>query len=324
MITVITPAFNEAMNLDAVYARLRETMDRLGEAWEWLIVDDHSGDDSFAIVERLAGIYARVRGVRLARNCGSHIAIACGLDHARGEAAVLLVADLQDPPETFGEMIRAWRSGARVVWAVRRRYPGQRSAAGFSAVYYWIMRSVVGLTELPVGTDFFLIDRAVIDACRRFPERHVSIFALIASLGFTQAQIDYDKQPRAAGRSGWTLQRKIKLVVDSVTAFSDLPIRACTYSGLVLITLGVLAALPGTIVAVSGGRGLWLLLAAMAGFTGLLLTALGIVGEYVWRALDEARRRPRYLVERLAGEPVSAEAVSPVPRRSHGPLEPHR
>ena len=140
MISVITPAFNEAMNLDAVYGRLRETMDRLGVAWEWLIVDDHSRDDTFAVVERLAGLDARVRGVRLARNCGSHIAIACGLDHARGAAAVLLVADLQDPPETFGEMIRAWRGGARVVWAVRRRHPGQRSAAGFSAVYYWIMR----------------------------------------------------------------------------------------------------------------------------------------------------------------------------------------
>jgi len=307
MITVITPAFNEAMNLDAVYARLCETMDRLGESWEWLIVDDHSRDDTFAVVERLIEIDARIRGVRFARNCGSHIAIACGLERARGDAAVLLVADLQDPPETFGEMIRAWRGGARVVWAVRRRHPGQRSAAGFSAIYYWIMRSVVGLTELPAGTDFFLIDRAAIDACRRFPERHVSIFALIASLGFTQAQVEYDKQPRAAGRSGWTLQRKIKLVVDSVTAFSDLPIRVCTYTGLALVAIGAVAAVPGAFVALNQGRGLWLLLAAMAGLTGLQLTALGIVGEYVWRALDEARRRPRYLIERLAGEYAPAD-----------------
>lgn len=310
MISVITPAFNEAMNLAAVYARLRETMDRLGEAWEWLIVDDHSRDDTFAIVERLAGLDARVRGVRLARNCGSHIAIACGLDHARGDAAVLLVADLQDPPETFGELIRAWRDGARVVWAVRRRHPGERAAAGFSAVYYWIMRSVVGLTDLPVGTDFFLIDRAAIDACRRFPERHVSLFALIASLGFTQSQIEYDKQPRAAGRSGWTLQRKIKLVVDSVTAFSDLPIRACTGTGLGLVALGVLAGIPGLAVVLNDGQAIWLLLAAMAGCTGLVLTALGIVGEYVWRALDEARRRPRYLIERVAGEHAPVASVS--------------
>jgi polyisoprenyl-phosphate glycosyltransferase len=316
MISIITPAFNEAMNLDAVYARLGETMARLGEAWEWLIVDDHSRDDTFAVVERLARLDARIRGVRLARNCGSHIAIACGLDHVRGDAAVLLVADLQDPPETFGEMIRAWRAGAQVVWAVRRRHPGQRSAAGFSAVYYWVMRSVVGLTELPVGTDFFLVDRAAIDACRRFPERHVSIFALIASLGFRQAQIEYDKQPRAAGRSGWTLQRKIKLVVDSVTAFSDLPIRACTYTGLVLLVLGVLAAIPGSFAALNGGRGLWLVLAAIAGFTGLQLTALGIVGEYVWRALDEARRRPRYLIEREAGEHAPAVMGPPNGRGS--------
>jgi dolichol-phosphate mannosyltransferase len=307
MISVITPAFNEAMNLDAVHARLRDTMDRLGVAWEWLIVDDHSRDDTFAVVERLARLDGRIRGVRLARNCGSHIAIACGLDHARGDAAVLLVADLQDPPETFGAMIGAWRDGAQVVWAVRRSYPGQRAAAGFSAVYYWIMRAVVGLTELPAGTDFFLIDRAVIDACRRCPERHVSIFALIASLGFRPARIDYDKQPRAAGRSGWTLQRKITLVVDSVTAFSELPIRACTYTGLGLIVLGVLTAVPGLFVVLDGGRGLWLLLAVIAGLTGLQLTALGIVGEYVWRALDEARRRPRYLIEREAGACAPAD-----------------
>ena len=307
MITVITPAFNEAMNLDAAYARLRATMERLGEAWEWLIVDDHSRDDTFAVVERLARLDGRIRGVRLASNCGSHMAIACGLDLARGDAAVLLVADLQDPPETFGAMIAEWRSGAQVVWAVRRSYPGQRSAAGFSAVYYWIMRSVVGLTALPEGTDFFLIDRAAIDGCRRCPERHVSIFALIASLGFRQAQIAYDKQPRAAGRSGWTLQRKIKLVVDSVTAFSDLPVRACTYTGLALVVAGLLTAVPGLFVVLNGGPGVWVLLAAIAGFSGLQLVALGLIGEYVWRALDEARRRPRYLIERQAGAYESAD-----------------
>lgn len=300
MLSILTPALNESANLEPLYERIVNTMARLGSDWEWLVVDDHSRDKTFSVVEKLAQSDRRVRGIRLARNSGSHAAIACGLHHVHGDAAVMMAADLQDPPETLGALYDTWRNGAHVVWAVRRARPGQQSHTRFAALYYWIMRHVVGMREMPArGADFFLVDRIVIDAFRRFKERNVSVLALITSLGFRQAQIEYDKQPRAAGRSGWTIRRKVKLVLDSVIGFSDAPIRLCSYLGLALMTIGVL--LGGVALLPPRSVGM-LLLAAIVGFAGLQLLALGMLGEYVWRTLDEARGRPAYVIEAFAGD----------------------
>jgi glycosyltransferase involved in cell wall biosynthesis len=303
VLSILTPAFNEAANLPALHARLVETMGVVGGDWEWIIVDDHSRDETFAVIEGLALRDARVRGFRLARNSGSHVAITCGLHHVDGDAAVMMAADLQDPPETLTAMLDTWRRGAQVVWAVRRAQPGEKSHAGFAAIYYWIMRNIVGLKEMPArGADFFLIDRAVIEAFRRFPERNVSVLALITWLGFRQEYVEYDKQPRAAGRSGWTLARKITLVIDSVTSFSDFPIRLCSYGGAMLMAMALVLFVVSLILLPTLGAGLLFLLSVFVGLAGLQLLALGIVGEYVWRALDESRRRPPYLIEAVAGQ----------------------
>src|SRR5258706_1887196 len=280
----------------------------IGGEWEWIIVDDHSRDDTFAVIESLALRDARVRGFRLARNSGSHVAITCGLHHVDGDAAVMMAADLQDPPETLTAMLDKWRHGAQVVWAVRRERPGGTSHARFAAFYYWIMRHVVGMKEMPArGADFFLIDRAVVEAFRRFPERNVSVLALITWLGFRQESVEYDKRPRAAGQSGWTLARKITLVIDSVTSFSDFPIRLCTYAGLALIAVALVILIVSIMLLPTLLAGLLFVLAVLIGLAGLQLLALGIVGEYVWRALDEARRRPAYLIEAVAGQRAPAK-----------------
>ena len=298
MISIITPAFNEAANLPSLYARIVDTMNRLGVEWEWLVIDDHSADSTFAVVQQLAATDPRVRGFRFARNAGSHVAIACGLHHAAGDAAVMMAADLQDPPETLGAMLERWRNGAQVVWAMRRQRPGDQSHAGFAAIYYWIMRHVVGMREMPArGADFFLADRIVIDEFRRFPERNTSIFALLTWIGFRQEYIEYDKQARTAGQSGWTLARKVKLVIDSVAGFSNAPIQWCVYGGAFLMLLALLTLVGGLALLPSLGAGLLIVLAVIIGLSGLQLLALGIVGEYVWRALDEARRRPPYVLE---------------------------
>jgi dolichol-phosphate mannosyltransferase len=305
MLSILTPAFNESVNLEQLHARITQTMAALGGAWEWLIVDDHSRDDTFAVIQRIAAADPHVRGIRLARNSGSHIAITCGLHHVRGDAAVMMASDLQDPPETLGALLEKWRQGAQVVWAARRQRPGDAAHAGFAAVYYWIMRHIVGMKEMPeTGADFFLVDRVVIDAFRRCEERHASVFALIAWLGFKQEYIEYDKQPRAAGRSGWTLARKIKLVVDSVTGFSDAPIKACSILGTGLLAVGLLLFVVGLF---SGA--FTLLHALIVGLAGLQLLAVGVVGEYVWRALDESRRRPAFIIE-ASTEPNVASGFS--------------
>lgn len=302
-LSIITPAFNEAGNLAAMYERLAAAAAGEGLDWEWIVVDDHSSDATFEVARALAARDGRVRGLRLARNSGSHTAIACGLHHVTGDAAVVLAADLQDPPETLAALLAQWRTGAQVVWAVRRGREGETTRTlGFSRVYYFIMRHVVGMKEMPAGgADFFLADRVVIDAFRRFPERHVSVLALVTWMGFRQAFVPYDKQRRHSGRSGWTTAKKVKLVVDSVTGFSDAPIRVCSYAGLALMAAGVIAAILGAGLLPGLGGGLAIVIAVLVGLAGLQLLALGIVGEYVWRALDEARRRPAYLIEAVAG-----------------------
>lgn len=303
MLSILTPAFNEAANLPALYDRLVETMRVIGGDWEWVIVDDHSRDETFAVIEALALRDARVRGFRLARNSGSHVAITCGLHQVEGDAAVMMAADLQDPPETLTSMVARWRQGAQVVWATRSANQRDRSHQRFAALYYWVMRHMVGMKEIPArGADFFLIDRVVVEAFRRFSERNVSVLALITWLGFRQEYIEYDKQPRTAGQSGWTLSRKIKLVVDSITSFSDFPIRLCTYAGLTLMAASLVLLVGSIAMLPQLGGGVLFLLFLIVGLAGLQLLAVGVVGEYVWRALDESRRRPPYLIEAVAGQ----------------------
>src|SRR6185369_1816605 len=282
MISIVTPAFNEATNLPVLYERLVAAMRDVGGDWEWIVVDDHSRDETFAVIEALALRDARVRGFRLSRNSGSHVAITCGLHQVDSDAAVMMAADLQDPPETLATMVARWRQGAQVVWATRRVQPGEASHRGFAALYYWMMRRLVGMTEMPArGADFFLLDRVVLDAFRRFSERNVSVLALITWLGFRQEFVDYDKQQRVSGQSGWTLARKIKLVVDSIASFSDFPIRLCTYVGLTFFAAAFVLFIAAVALLPQLGGAVLLLLSLIVGFAGLQLVAVGIVGEYV-------------------------------------------
>jgi len=304
----VTPAFNERSNLTALHARLKSALGQLD--WEWIVVDDHSTDDTFAVIEQLAAVDSRIRGFRLARNSGSHAAITCGLRHAAGEAAALVASDLQDPPELVPRMLDRWRQGTQVVWAVRRRQPGEPHHAWFASLYYWVMRRVVGLRDMPAtGVDYFLIDRTVIDAFCAAADRHVSVFALLMWLGFRREFVEYDKQPRASGQSGWTLAKKIKLVVDSVVGFSERPIWWCLYAGAALVVAALVPLLAAAATYPGMTAALWFLGACMLGLSGIHLMALGVVGQYVWRALDEARGRPLYAIEAATGlAPIRAPA----------------
>jgi glycosyltransferase involved in cell wall biosynthesis len=305
MISIVTPAYNEARNLPVMYEKIAAILDSLAEDWEWVIVDDHSPDETFGVISEIAGRNGRVRGVRFARNLGSHTAIACGLDLAKGDCAVVMAGDLQDPPETLPELLRKWRDGAQVVWAVRDTREGEKeSTLLFSRLFYWVMRRVAGMKEVPgKGADFLLMDRAVIDSVVRFRERNANIFVLTTWMGFRQDSILYAKRARLHGSSGWTLKKKLKMVVDSVTSFTYFPIRLMSYAGVLVAALGFLYA--GFII-VNGVRGnpptgwssLMVVVLVLGGFQ---MVMLGILGEYLWRALDESRGRPRYWIESAVG-----------------------
>ena len=300
-VSIVTPAYNEADNLPVLWDRLSKAMTALSGEWEWVVVDDHSNDQTFVAATGLANGQSHVRAVRFARNFGSHAAIMCGLDHAKGDCVVIMAADLQDPPETIPELMEKWRGGAQVVWAVRGHREGEKTATvGFAQAYYFLMRHVVGLKEMPPsGADFFLIDRLVVDALKEFNENNASVFALLTWMGFRQASIEYDKQARLYGRSGWSLKKKLKLVVDSITSFTYLPIRLMSYVGFIVALLGFLyAAL--VIANAFGGKpieGWSSLMVVVLIVGGVQMLMMGVLGEYLWRALDESRRRPRYLIE---------------------------
>ena len=301
MLSVITPALNERENLPEFYHRLVSVLANLEIPWEWLVVDDHSSDGTFEVVRHLCENDPRVRGVRLSRNFGSHAAIACGIDRAAGDCVVVLAADLQDPPELIPSLLARWRGGSRVVWAARSRREGESTATvGFSRLYSWVMRRAVGPSAIPPsGADVFLADRTIVEALRRFDEGNVSIFALLASLGFRQEMVTYDKQARLHGSSGWTLKKKVKLLVDSVTSFSYLPIRLISAAGFLVALLGFLyaAVVIRHVLAGTPAQGWSWLLVAVLVVGGLQMIMMGVLGEYIWRALDAARHRPRYLVE---------------------------
>ncbi|CAA7613661.1 Glycosyltransferase [Candidatus Terasakiella magnetica] len=303
LLTVVSPAHNEERNLPILYERLVAALDAVPDlSWEWVVVDDHSTDETFATLTRLHAQDSRVRAVRFSRNFGSHKAILCGLNEARGDCAVVLASDLQDPPTLISQLIDVWKTGVHVVWAERAAREGaQGSPLAFIQLYYWLMRKVVGLSNMPPsGADVFLVDRAVIDTLTRFNEQHVSLVALLSWVGFRQACISYTRQERLHGRSSWTLAKKIRLVIDSVTGFSYLPIRAISVVGLGTACLGFLYALVVVANAIFGNNppaGWSSLMVAILVVGGVQMITMGILGEYVWRALDQSRQRPSYVIE---------------------------
>ncbi len=301
LLSIVTPAFNEAENLPVLYERICRVMASLNVDWEWVVVDDHSQDATFEIIAGLARKDARVRGSRFARNFGAHTALTCGLHQARGDCVAALAADLQDPPELLPQLLDQWRDGAQVVWAARNRREGEGAVKiGFSRLYYWLMRRMVGMKEMSAtGADLFLLDRRVVAAFRQFSETNVSILTLILWMGFRQTTILYDKKARLHGQSGWSLKKKLKLLVDSIASFSYVPIRFMSYVGFVVALSGFTYAAFVIIRALHGSpvQGWSSLMVVVLVVGGIQMVMMGVLGEYLWRALDESRRRPKYLVE---------------------------
>ena len=302
VISVVTAFYNEAPNLPLFRERLTSVLDSLEEHGEIVLVDDHSTDSSAMVAKQWASQDARVKYIRLSRNSGSHAAFSAGLNFSTGDCAVLLAADLQDPPETIGQLLEQWRAGNDVVWSVRMAREGESwSTKALAAAYYWLMRRVA-LPGMPAkGADFLLMDRKVVDAYNAIGEKNTSVLGMILWMGFRQSFIPYVKRARHSGRSKWTLTKKLKLFVDSMASFSYFPIRAMSLVGLCMALAGFLYALVVVLGRLSGwidtGTGFAALMTVLLVGQGTTMTMLGILGEYVWRGYDESRGRPRYIVE---------------------------
>lgn len=321
LLSIATPAYNEEVNLPLLYDRLKEVLDGLQIDWEWVVVDDHSSDATFAVLNELSARDPRVVGIRLARNQGAHIAMTCALHHVRGQCAVILAADLQDPPEVIPLLLEEWRKGPRIVWAAREEREGASAFSLATArIYWWILRRVVGFEDLTaMGADFMLLDRKVVEALHGYAESNITLTSLLTYMGFEQSTITYVKQARSHGQSGWTLKKKLKLLADSVTGFSYAPIRIMSYTGIGLALLGFLYAAVVVVSAILGDPpdGWAALMVVLLLVSGVQMIMMGVLGEYLWRALDEARNRPMYLIEHRADH----RAVAPTGGNSG--VEPH-
>lgn len=301
-LSIITAFLNEEDNLPVLRERLTALAARLAPEFscQFVLVDDHSSDKSSAIATAWQAADPRVCYVRLSRNSGSHTAFLAGMAQASGDCAVLLAADLQDPPELVPELLAKWREGNDVVWAVRagrEQIPwSTRLTAG---IYYGLMRRYA-LPNMPAGgADFFLLDRRVVQALLSIPERNTSILGLTHYIGFRQAHVEYVKKARLSGVSKWTLSKKIKLFIDSLLSFSTLPLRVLHMlaAGMGLAALAMLAVVAACAVAGTPVAGwAWVVLAVlMVGAAQLF--ALAVAGSYLWRIFDQTRARPPYFFE---------------------------
>ncbi len=251
---------------------------------------------------------SRFRHCRLAKNSGSHVAILAGLARARGKTSVFLAADLQDPPELILQMLELWSSGHHVVWAVREEREGVSKVDVFLSNTFYRLLNLLGEVNLPPrGSDFALLDRKVVDALLQSAGNHPSIGGEIARLGFSQEKISYTKGERVAGTTKWTFERKLKAFADAFVSFSYAPLRVMSYLGMLCSLLGFAYALLVIALRLRNSapvQGWSSLIVVVLVLGGIQMMMLGVLGEYLWRTLEAARRRPIYFMEETS-EPDS-------------------
>ncbi|HKD16454.1 MAG TPA: glycosyltransferase family 2 protein [Thermoanaerobaculia bacterium] len=304
-ISVVVPVYFNAESLPRLADRLRAVAAAADWDLEAIFVDDGSGDDSWARILEITRAWPAARGVRLTRNFGSQMAIVAGLAETTGEAAAVLSADLQEPPELLPEMVAAWRRGATAVLAVRRSRPeglATRAAAGF---YYRTLRKLAFEQMPPGGFDCFLIGRPAVDFLVEAREVHTSLPGLLLWGGFPTALVPYDRVAREDGASRWTFAKKLKYFVDAVIAFSYAPLRWMSFTGAALAFFAFAYALFLIAYKIVHGQpiqGWTSLMVVLAFLSGVQLVSLGILGEYLWRTLDAARARKGYLVRERTDE----------------------
>lgn len=305
LVSIVVPVYHNAASLPALLGELDALSKRnAAETFEFVFVDDGSKDDSFAVLQQLSANEPRMRVLKLSRNFGSNAAIVAGLSIAAGDVVGVIAADLQDPPDKFDEMLALWRGGRKVVVAARAGREDPAATTLFANLFYRLFRRYALPTMPPQGFDFFLIDRRVVDLINSIQENNVYLMGLILWLGFDPAVVTYTRRARKTeyGRSRWTPGRKIKYFIDAFVAFSNIPVRAASVLGILISVLGLCYAvlIVGlalfSAIDVEGWSSLMVVLLIVS---GAQLLMLGIIGEYLWRALDETRKRPRFIIDRV-------------------------
>lgn len=317
-LSVVVPLFNEEENLEELYRRLSETLEDLGTTGEFVFVNDGSSDTTGRILDDLAEHDERVRVLHLSRNFGHQAALSAGIDQAVGQAVILMDGDLQDPPEMLKRFVQAWREGHEVVYAIRtQRKEGWAKRTAY-ACFYRLLRTVSDL-DIPLDSgDFCLLDRQVVMALRRLPERQRFVRGLRAYVGFRQIGLTCERAARHRGRPKYTWRALARLALDGLVGFSSLPLSLVTWLGLVTGVAAVALTIAVLIVPNLRAETLvgWLgTLLAVLYLGALQLVSLGVIGEYLRRIFVETKARPTYIVR----EPSRRTMIRP--RGTRGPAE---
>ncbi len=303
VLSFVVPCYNEENNIRALYDRILAVMGSCPETWECVCVNDGSRDGTLAVLAALQDEDPRVRVIDLSRNFGKEAALTAGLDHARGEAAIPLDADLQDPPELIPELVARWRAGYDVVNAVRLSREGESLLKRASAHAFYRVFNRISKVPIPEDTgDFRLLSRPVLDALRQLPERRRFMKGLFAWVGFRTTFVSYHRAPRQAGQTTWSYVRLWRFALDGILSFSDAPLRVASYLGLGVSVLSFLYALDLLVQTLLFGnpvKGYPSLMVAILFLGGVQLLALGIIGEYLGRVYDEGKGRPVYVIRKM-------------------------
>jgi dolichol-phosphate mannosyltransferase len=300
--SIVAPVFNEVGSLPELHRRVRQVMEGLGETWELILIDDGCTDGSTQAMAALAAEDEHVRPLYFARNFGHQIAVTAGLDNSRGEAVVVIDADLQDPPEVIPELVAKWREGYEVVYAVRKEREGETWFKRVTASIFYRVISRITDVKIPLDTgDFRMLDRQVVDTLNQMRERHRFLRGMASWVGFRQAGVPYKRAARFTGMTKYPFRKMLRLALNAVTGFSYFPLQIATYLGFVSAGISALAIPVVIILRLLGSRaftGQATTLIAVLFLGGVQLISLGILGEYIGRLYDEAKGRPLYILRR--------------------------
>ena len=300
LVSVVIPVFREGAHLPIFLAAVRSSLSQCNLPYELVLVDDGSPDNTWQVITAEAKTSDALRALRLSRNFGKESALCAGLEHARGNAVIIMDADGQHPPSLIPDMVRLWQSsGADIVEAVKRRRGRESLASKLGAqLFYFILNRLSGF-HFKGASDFKLMNRKAVDAWREMHERNVFFRGMTVWMGFNTVQIPFEVVPRSAGYSTWSILKRLKLALIGITAFSSFPLHIVTFAGVVFLGLSVLLGLETLYLKLAGravsGFATVILLELIIG--SLLMISLGIIGEYLARIYEEVKGRPRYLIK---------------------------
>jgi polyisoprenyl-phosphate glycosyltransferase len=299
-LSIIIPIYNEAGNIQVLFERLSNVVRDMNVNVEYVFVNDGSRDNSIDLIKGLAKTNSEVHYLDFSRNFGHQVAVAAGLDYCTGKSAVIIDADLQDPPELIANLVSKWKEGYEVVYAKRRSREGESFLKKFTAkLFYRTLKRITSI-NIPVDTgDFRIIDRKVIDVLKKMPEQQKFLRGQISWIGFRQTYIEYDRDERHSGASGYTYKKMLRFALDGITSFSNLPLRFATITGFVVSGIAfllILYALYERLVTKNYVPGWASLMLAVLFIGGVQLISIGIIGEYISRMSSNIRNRPLYIL----------------------------